>query len=152
MHSRIFTILKITRRWILSRARWMQSTLPYTFFCGPTFQIDPGPPYGWGFYTAHSKTHTHTHTHPIRLLATSIQNVSEAATYTTHNQHNKRTSMPSAGFEPAIPKIKRLNTYALDRTAIWIGPQSRTIFQIKLYIMLSFPLTSSRSLPSRFFD
>jgi hypothetical protein len=25
--------------------------------------------------------------------------------------------MPSAGFEPAIPTIKRLQTYALDRTA-----------------------------------
>jgi hypothetical protein len=29
--------------------------------------------------------------------------------------------MPSAGFEPAIPSIKRMQTYALDRTAIGIG-------------------------------
>jgi hypothetical protein len=29
--------------------------------------------------------------------------------------------MPSAGFEPAIPVIKRPQTYALDRTATGIG-------------------------------
>jgi hypothetical protein len=29
--------------------------------------------------------------------------------------------MPSAGFETAIPAIKRLQTYALDRTATRIG-------------------------------
>ena len=29
--------------------------------------------------------------------------------------------MPSAGFEPAIPAIKRLQTYTLDRTATGIG-------------------------------
>jgi hypothetical protein len=29
--------------------------------------------------------------------------------------------MPSAGFEPAIPAIKRLHTYALDCTATEIG-------------------------------
>jgi hypothetical protein len=31
--------------------------------------------------------------------------------------HNRRTSMLSAGFEPAIPGIKRLQTYALVRMA-----------------------------------
>jgi hypothetical protein len=34
-----------------------------------------------------------------------------------HNQHNKQTSMPSAGFKPAIPAVKRPQTYALDCTA-----------------------------------
>jgi hypothetical protein len=29
--------------------------------------------------------------------------------------------MPSAGFEPAIPAIKQLQMYALDRTATGIG-------------------------------
>jgi len=29
--------------------------------------------------------------------------------------------MPSAGFEPAIPTIERLKTYALGRTATGIG-------------------------------
>jgi hypothetical protein len=31
------------------------------------------------------------------------QLVAEAATYTKYNKHKRRTSMPSTGFEPAIP-------------------------------------------------
>jgi hypothetical protein len=36
---------------------------------------------------------------------------------TQQAQEVKHTSMPSAGFEPAIPVIERPQTYALDRTA-----------------------------------
>jgi hypothetical protein len=54
---------------------------------------------------------------PVQPLWTSDQLVAETATYTTHNKHKKRASMPSARFEPAIPAIQRLQTYALDRTA-----------------------------------
>jgi hypothetical protein len=39
---------------------------------------------------------------------------------TTHNTHKRQTSMPPAGFEPAIPSSKRPHTYALDRAATWI--------------------------------
>jgi hypothetical protein len=46
--------------------------------------------------------------------------VAEAATYTTYTKHKRRTVVPSAGFEPAIPVIKRLQTYALDRTVTGI--------------------------------
>ena len=63
-----------------------------------------------------SRSHTHTHTHPVELLWMSDQLVAQAATYTTHNKH-RRTSMPSAGYEPAIPAIKQLHTYVLERTA-----------------------------------
>jgi len=64
----------------------------------------------------HPPTHTHTHTHPhppththtVGLLWTSDQHVAEAATYTTHNKYKGQTFMPSVGFEPAIPAIKRL--------------------------------------------
>jgi len=34
---------------------------------------------------------------------------------TTHNIHNKETSMPPVGFELTIPAGERLQTYALDR-------------------------------------
>jgi hypothetical protein len=44
--------------------------------------------------------------HSVGLLRTSDQLVAEAATYTTHNKHKRRTSMLSAGFDPAIPAIK----------------------------------------------
>jgi len=36
---------------------------------------------------------------------------------TSHNTHKKQTSMPPAGFEPAIPASERPQTHALDRAA-----------------------------------
>jgi len=41
---------------------------------------------------------------------------------TTYKTHKKQTSMPSAGFEPEIPAIKRPQTRALDRAAtdVWL--------------------------------
>jgi len=38
------------------------------------------------------------------------QLVEEVATCTTHNKLNRRTSMPSAGFELATPAIKQFRT------------------------------------------
>jgi len=61
------------------------------------------------------------HRHPVGLLWTSDQLVAEAATYTAHNKRKGRISVPSEGFKPAIPAIKRFQTYALDRTATGIG-------------------------------
>ena len=58
-----------------------------------------------------SRAHTDT-PHSGRLLWTSDQPVAESVTYATHNEHKRRTSMPSAGFEPTIPAIA-LQTYAL---------------------------------------
>jgi hypothetical protein len=40
---------------------------------------------------------------------------------TTHNTHNRQTSMPPEGFEPAIPASERSQTHALDRAATVIG-------------------------------
>jgi hypothetical protein len=40
---------------------------------------------------------------------------------TTHNTHNRQTSMPPVGFEPTIPVSERPKTHALDRTATGIG-------------------------------
>jgi len=36
---------------------------------------------------------------------------------TTHNPHNRQTSMPPVGFEPTISAGERPQTYGLDRTA-----------------------------------
>jgi len=36
----------------------------------------------------------------------------------THNIEKKRTTMPLAGFEPAIPASERPQTHVLDRVAI----------------------------------
>jgi hypothetical protein len=54
-----------------------------------------------------SRSYIDTHTHPVGLLWTSDQLFAEAATYTTNNKHKRRTSMLSAGFEPAIPAVGR---------------------------------------------
>jgi len=51
-------------------------------------------------------THTHTNTHPVGLLCTIDEPVTQTATYTTPNMHNRRTTVPSTGFEHAIPSIK----------------------------------------------
>jgi hypothetical protein len=40
---------------------------------------------------------------------------------TTHNTHNRQTSMPPAEFEPTILVSERPKTHALDGTATGIG-------------------------------
>jgi hypothetical protein len=57
-----------------------------------------------------TNTHTHTHTHPVRVGV-------DTATYTTHNKHNDETSISPVEFEPAIPAIKRPQTYSSEDTA-----------------------------------
>jgi hypothetical protein len=52
----------------------------------------------------------HTHSHTVGLLGMRDQPVAEAATHTTHNRHKRRTSTPSAGFEPVILVIERPQT------------------------------------------
>jgi hypothetical protein len=39
----------------------------------------------------------------------------------THNTNKRQTSMPPAGFEPAIPSSERQHTHTLDRAATVIG-------------------------------
>jgi len=43
---------------------------------------------------------------------------------TTHNIHNRKTSMPPVGFEPTISAGKRPQTYVLDREATGTGSSS----------------------------
>jgi len=64
-----------------------------------------------------TRVHTHTHTRALGLLWTRNQVVAAAATYTTHNKYEWRTSMRSVWFEPAIPELKWVQAYSLDRTA-----------------------------------
>jgi hypothetical protein len=46
---------------------------------------------------------------------------------TTHHSEERETSMPLAGFEPAIPASDRPQTHALDRTVIAIGVHSKIL-------------------------
>jgi len=81
------------------------------------------PKLGLGCFTFEvSRSHT-IKTHLLELRWTSDQPVAEAATYTKHSKHIRRTFMPSAVFELAIPANRPLQTCALDRTATAIGAQ-----------------------------
>jgi len=57
--------------------------------------------------TAHLRFIDHirleTHTQPVGHPCTSDHLVAEVTTYTTHKEHTRRTSIPLARFEPAIP-------------------------------------------------
>jgi hypothetical protein len=50
----------------------------------------------------------------------SDQLVTKAATHKTLYQHNRRTSMPSARFEPTISVLERPQIQVLDRKATGI--------------------------------
>ena len=50
---------------------------------------------------------------------------------TTRNNHNRQTSIPPVGFEPAIPANERPQTHALDRAATGIG--CRSTYDIKIH-------------------
>ena len=49
-------------------------------------------------------SHSDPDVHPVALLWASDQPVAQAATCSTHNKHERRTSMLPAGFEPSIPR------------------------------------------------
>jgi hypothetical protein len=51
----------------------------------------------------------------------SDQLVAEDSSYTTHNEHKWRKTMPSKEFEHAFPAVKHLQTHILDLTAIGVG-------------------------------
>ena len=49
---------------------------------------------------------------------------------TTHNTHNRQTSMPPVGFEPTISAGKQPQTYALDCAATGTGSYCKCIYWI----------------------
>jgi hypothetical protein len=91
------------------------------------------------------------HTHPVGHIWTSDQRVAKAATYTTHNKHKRRKSLPSAGLEPAIPPNERLQTYALDSTANGIDLSEFTAKHLDI-ISLSFEVAIYSSTKPLYWD
>jgi hypothetical protein len=49
----------------------------------------------------------------------------------THNTHNRRTSMPSVGFEPAIPANERPQIHAIDRAATGTGTMTTETLEMQ---------------------
>ena len=80
------------------------------FYDGSTAPSEPGPPHYRGF--------------TITLGRSPLQEWSARRRHlylTSHNTHNSQTSMPTAGFEPAIPASERPQTHASDRASSRIG-------------------------------
>jgi hypothetical protein len=75
-----------------------------------------------------SRSHSDT-PHSIGFLWTSDQPGAKTCYLTIHNTQKRQTSMPPAGFEPAIPASERLQTHALDRVVTGIG---ETLIQLLL--------------------
>ena len=79
----------------------------------------------------HTIRHTHTHTHTPGMTPLNKWSP-EAATYTTHNKKKRRTSIPSAAFEPAIELIQ---TYAFDGKATGSGQLYFTVLlSVNIYL------------------
>ena len=98
----------------------VRSAFLSTFFCGccaPRYR----PP-------EVSRSHKISSTHSHRRTPLHEWSARRRGRY-LHNKHKRRTSMPSAGFEPIIPAVERLQTYAFDRAAT--GISSLGVIQIK---------------------
>ena len=76
------------------------------------------PPLDFGLLI-HEVSRSHTTTHHGRWDSSGRVISSSRDLYqTTHNTHNRQTSMPPLGLEPTISARERPQTYALDRAAI----------------------------------
>ena len=98
-----------------------------SFFHGSTAIIGPGPPLCRGC------TITLSHT---TFSWTPLEDWSAHHRYlylTTHNSHNRQTSMFAAGFEPAIPGGERPQTHALHHVNSGIGWSLRLLSDNSLY-------------------
>ena len=52
-----------------------------------------------------------------------------------HNTHKRQTSLPLAGFEPAIPTGERPQTHALDRPATGMGQSSQCFVSFSVWFI-----------------
>ena len=84
--------------------------------CSTGLFLAQQPPVGQGLLI-HEVSRSHTTTHHRRLDSSGRVISLSHRTLTTHNIHNRQTSMPPAVFEPTIRASERSQTYALDREA-----------------------------------
>ena len=82
----------------------------------------PPPPVGQGLLIHEvSRSHTHRRTTVGRTPLDEWSARRRDLYLTTHNTHNRQTSMPPVGFEPKISAGERPQTYVLDRVATGTG-------------------------------
>jgi len=75
----------------------------------------------------YSRSHTIRHTKKGMDSSQGVISSSQSHLPTQHNKHKRRKFMGSVGSEPAIPTIRKLQTYALDYTGAGIGHSSEYI-------------------------
>ena len=80
------------------------------------WNIELWPPHSWGFLD-HTQWRTTVGRTPLEEWSARRRDLY----LTTHNTHNRETSMPPVGFELTISAGERPQTYALDRTATATG-------------------------------
>jgi hypothetical protein len=115
------------------------SSFPHlSSWCGKWHLLFPwGNSPQWARASWLSRLHDHTQTHHT-LGSTPLDKWSAQRRdldLTTHNTHKRQTSMPSVGFEPAIPESTRPQTHALDRADTGIGSYLvKDVFHTHVYI------------------
>ena len=67
------------------------------------------------------RLHTNRHTTLSRTPLDEWSVLRRNLSMTTHNTHNRQTSIPPVGFKSTTPASKRPQTHALDRPATGIG-------------------------------
>ena len=86
-------------------------------FCGAVAQGGPWLPRFWAVKIIHKQRRTTVGWTPLVEWSARRRDLY----LTTHNTHNRRTSMPPVGFEPRISASERPQTYDLDRAATGTG-------------------------------
>ena len=93
----------------------------FVFSCGAATQRGSWPPHSWGFLD-----HTQRRTTVGRIPLDEWSARRRDLYLTTHNTHNRQTSMPPVGLEPTISAGERPQTYSLDRAATGTGTFTTT--------------------------
>ena len=97
----------------------------YLFIFGAATQRGPWPPLSWGFLD-HTQRRTTVGKTPLNEWLARHRDLY----LTTHNTHNRQTSMPPVGFETTISAGERPQTYALDRAATGTGIYFITFWKV----------------------
>jgi hypothetical protein len=98
------------------RLRQMFICLHFFICCGAATQCRSWPPRSWGFLD-HTQRRTTVGGTPLDEWPARRRD----PYLTTHNTHNRQTSMPPVGFETTISASERPQTYALERAATGTG-------------------------------
>ena len=121
---------------VISNVKHRQLSRYSIFFsCGVVVQHGPWPPHSRGFQITHSDA-----PQSVGLLLTGDQLRRTDLYLTTHNTHNRQTSMSPMGFEPTVSAGERSQTYDLDGAVTGTGSVQELL--LLLLSSSSSPLTA----------